>query len=511
MRKRLIRNKKMRYATVSVALTVMIIVVAVLANTVMVTLTQRYGWYTPLYGAETYDVTEDCYELLEDAFASCAEEDGSYPDVEIIFCDLPEELESEDSYNYYLYATAKEIAAKFDNVKLSCYDIWTDPTKVKQYTTSTNPLTGEVMTTALNSGSVIVTGEGYHRVYDWSSFFVYEDEEASSPWAYNGEKKLASAILRAVDSEEHIACVLNNHGETFYDYELLTLLDDAGYTVVYMDLYNEELPENCELIVSYNPNTDLIADGLSAVSEIEILDAFLAEDGHSFIVFLENGTPDLPNFERYLNEWGVSTDYYTNASGASYRYMIQDSAGSLTSDGYTVYGTAVSEAFDEDLVVFKDATSLSPASEGYIADGMSYRSVDGTRTMTPLYQSSESTLAWANGNAVDGGALSLMTLTKQDNGTGGSSGVCVVGSTDFSAAAFLQSAVYGNGDLMMKLFEDMGKELTPKGLTLKPFSSYDISIITTSQMLNWTVALAVTPAVLVIVAAVIVFAKRRRG
>ena len=52
MRKKFIRNKKARYAAVSVALTVMVIVVAVLANAVLTSLVERYSLYAYLTPVE---------------------------------------------------------------------------------------------------------------------------------------------------------------------------------------------------------------------------------------------------------------------------------------------------------------------------------------------------------------------------------------------------------------------------------------------------------------------------
>ena len=48
-------------------------------------------------------------------------------------------------------------------------------------------------------------------------------------------------------------------------------------------------------------------------------------------------------------------------------------------------------------------------------------------------------------------------------------------------------------------------------MVIKPFASTDISIITTSQMLKWTLALAITPAVLITAIAVVILVKRRRA
>lgn len=518
MKKRFIRNKKVRYATVAAVLTAMVILVAVLANAVLSSVVERYELYTPMTPTMAFDVTEDCYDVLEGTFEAYRAADETLPKIQIWFCNLEDAVKAEGSENYYLYYTANTLAERFDNIELKYHDIYLNPEPVKPYTISINPLTGEEIVTPLTSSSVIVVCGDYHRVYNWTDFYVFADDESTEPWAYSGERKLSSALMHAIDDDPRIACLLTNHGEVSYDYELLTILDDAGYTVVYMDLYRDPIPETCDVIISYNPNTDLVSDELSDISEKEILDSFLAEDGHSFFVFLEKGTPNMPNFESYIKEWGIETKYdINNTTGVSHRYTVQDTSGSLTSDGYTIYGHA---ALGEDnrfvdseneYVVFGNATALAVTGEGYIAQqNGTYVNTSGNRTIYPLYRSGENTLHWANGQVVDGGPCILMSLTEQNNDTG-TSYVGVISSVDFGTRTYLQSAVYDNGDVLLTLFEEIGGRTAPTGLTIKPFASYDISTITTAQMLRWTVALAAIPAIVVFVVAAVVLIKRRRA
>ena len=515
MKKRFIRNKKVRYATVAAVLTAMVILVAVLVNVVVSSLVERYALYTSLTPTLAFDVTEDCYTVLEESFNAHKSANGTLPDIEILFCDLEDSVKAEGHENYYLYYTARALAERFENIKLKFYDIYIDPTPVKPYTVSIHPLTGEELVTQLNSSSVIVVCNNYHRVYKWTDFYVFADDTSVEPWAYSGERKLSSALMHAIDDDPRIACLLTNHGEIAYDYELLTILDDAGYTVVYMDLYKDPIPATCDVIISYNPNTDLVSDDLSDISEKEILDAFLAQDGHSFFLFLENGTPHMPNFESYIKEWGIETKYAKNTTtGVSHRYMVQDTSGSLTSDGYTIYGHAEDSRFVDpanEYVVFGNATALSVTGEGYTAreDG-TYVSMNGERTLYPLYRSSDKTLHWANGQVVNGGSCILMSLTEQQNAAG-TSHVGVVSSVNFGTREYLQSAVYDNGDVLLTLFEEIGERSSPVGLTIKPFASYDISTITTAQMLRWTVTLALIPAITSLAVAVIVLVRRRRA
>ncbi len=517
MKKHWIRNRKARWGGISALLTILVVTVAVLANAVLGELTERYLLYGDMRPDTPFDVSESCYAMVEAVLADAKAESGQAAEIEIIFCDLESALaETQESYD--VWTTAKALEARFDEITVHCYDILTDPGKIKGYTESVDLLTGETMETTIYSDSVIVTSGDYHRVYQLIEFFVFEGTETEEPWAYDGEKKLASAILRAVDTDKPIACLTGNHGEVFEDDELLLLLDDAGYTVMYTDLYQDSIPERCELIVCYNPNTDLISDELSAVSEVDILDEFLSKDGNAFLVFLGNGTPSLPNLEAYLAGWGVSTRYATATSGAEYRYTVQDTSQSLTADGYTIYGeTTGSEAAAKALeglsrpVVFKNATSLAVASTGYVdQQNGTYQNTKGDRVMYPLYRAGENALSWANGAVVDSSTSLLMTLTEQTL-EGGSSHVGVVSSVDFSSERFLQSAVYGNGDLLQRLLGLCGKERTAEGLTIKPFASTEISTVTTSQMLSWTLSLALIPAAVLSVVALAVLIRRRRA
>lgn len=511
MKKRIIRSKRVRYGGMTVVLTVLLVAVVVLANVLVSTLASRYSWYTPMTGTADYQVTETCYSLLNATLGAQDEQ------VRIIFCDTQENVK-ESSTVSYIYDTAKQLQERFSSrITLEFHNIWLDPDSVRAYTTTFDPTTAEAVETKLKSTSVIIAGADYYRVYDHSEFFVFEDGNTSNLWAYNGERKLAAGILHAIEEDAPVACLTNNHGEVFYDYELLYLLDDAGYSLRYIDLYKDEIPEGCRLIISYNPNSDLtVSDGVSATSEIEILNNFLKDSGNSFLVFLENGTPELPNFEAFLSDWGVDTCYATGTNGNQFRYMVQNDSQSLTSDGYTIYGAASTAGHAGELLdgltrktVFKNATALR-AANGFVNQGDgSYRKDD--RTLYGLYGSGSGAVAWANGKPVDAARSMLMTLTEQANADGGSSYVGVCASVRFASEDYLQSAVYGNTDTMMRLFTSIGKVNTPEGLTIKPFESKGISTVTTAQMWRWTLALALIPAVVCTALGVTVLIRRRRA
>lgn len=490
-------------------LTVLVIVTVVLINSVFGSLATQYEWGIPMNAEANYDVTSVCYRLLDSAFATAAsDEDKRSSKVEIIFCDTEEMWQSDVTQNY-LYHTAKSLDEKYEQITLSFHDVYLNPNAVKKY--AKNPQTGEDQFLSLSD--VIIVCDDYYRVYKLQDFFAFTDVKMTDVLGYSGERKLAAGVMRALNQTPNLVCFTKNHGEIFYDYELVNLLDDAGYEIkTDFDLSTEEIPQNCSLLITYNPNSDL--DFSIGIDEGDKLDHFLEKDGNNYLVFVSNGTPSLKNMESYLKEWGVETSYHTDvATGKSYRYTVQDTEQSLTSDGYTIYGqrTAAAESFQMPAsnVVFKNATALTNA-DSYIPTGDgSY--VKGDRTLYSVYESAPSSVLWANGIAARGESSMLMTLTEQKNETGGKSYVGVVSSVDFGSRTQLQSAVFENQTVLQRTFGVMGQTDTTEGLKLKPFASTNISSITTAQMLRWTIGLTVIPAVVIAVVGIVVLIRRRRA
>ena len=87
--------------------------------------------------------------------------------------------------------------------------------------------------------------------------------------------------------------------------------------------------------------------------------------------------------------------------------------------------------------------------------------------------------------------------------------VIACGSTDFCTEGFLQSAVYGNTDLLLTALTVIGREPVPVGIVLKPFGDYSIDSITVEAMTAWTVCLAVIPAAAALVTGVVVLVRRK--
>lgn len=555
-------SRKLRYGGVTLALTTLILAVVIIVNVIFTALAQKFLWYADLTpellftlsdncvdlianGDDTYEQSFSPIEMVDKARAEKRAADPSFKDedlmIRVIFCDDPDAWE-ETTSSRYVYETAKQLEAKFPNyISVENHNVIWNPSAVSKY--------GIYVGTT----SVIVEFGTEYRVRDVRSFYTYSDSTSTEPWAYNGEKIFASSILAVTRAESPVACLTTNHGERLSDTELLTTLDTAGFQVQELNLSTDEIPENCRLIVVFDPQTDfLVRDGFSSdVDEIDKLDRFLDEDNSLMVFMSPDLTSPLQNFEAYLEEWGVSYDRQkTEEAGQTtyHPYIVRDTTQSLTVDGYTIKGEyytkggegaqltydMTNEVVNPPMMVFRDAMSISFSElyspEHYVDEesGVTYDyavyNVDGTyRKVYDVFTTGENAVAMANGQQVAKASavnpLKLMTVSTESRmvvenetlGTGmnETSYVIACGSTDFASQSLLQSNSYGNSTFLEYALRAVGKEPVPVGVKFKPFGDYTIDTITTSEATQYTVVLTVVPALLALGSGIFVIVRRK--
>ncbi len=490
-------QKTFRHGSVTVALTVLIVAAVILLNASVTTLAMRYGWFINMNPTLTYPVTDTCFDYLDTYVIPDAGED-----IRIIFCDEEENLRADVTQSYVL-STAEELAARYpDTVKIEYLNVWENPSIARSYGVTA-------------STSVVVASGEAHRVCTLRDFFLFPAGDNENPVAYTGEKRFAVAMKAVVSPDAPVAYFTLNHGESMSDYALMYAITDAGYLVNYLDALSFDIPEDCALLVTYNPARDYThVDGVSGISEIDKLDAYLSRGG-KFMTFVSADTfaaGSYENLESYLAEWGVTFDHRTGAEGIEECFAIRDTAHALTTDGYTILGKTPTAGRGGEIMQdltgslrAGNATGISIA-EGFSPVGGDYQ--NGTRTLTPLLRSHPGAEAWAGGRAVDRTAegYNLVTLT-DDAATGASVFVC--SSLELVTEASLQSGVYDNGPFMLTALEAMGKEEIPIHLTSQPFADDTIHILTTATARNITIALTVGPMLIIAAVGTIILVRRK--
>lgn len=556
-------------ASLSVVMTVLIVAAVLLINAGISVLFSRNLYFIDLTGYErkssttnnetwvyeNYTLTDEIVEFMDTTFAdlnaarqSKGEEAVS---VEIVFCDDPDNLLSSSLYQRMVYMAALQLQKHFpDTIHVRTVDIYKNPSAVQQYKTNAY--------TTIYPSTVIVSSGTEVRRLSVSSFF-FNDSTTGELWASNVEVKFASAIRAVTKAASPKCLLLTGHGESGYTASFISLLSDAGYEVIEsFDLSKQDVPEDCRLIVCCAPVTDFSGyneqqSGLSTVSEIAKLDAFL-DDENSLMVFFNPDTPVLPNFEEYLEKWGVSVCRESNAAGESHNLLIKDPIGALTQDEMTFVASYVTEGLGGMMtsemqeqtypakVVFPRATALtfSPSFKTvYIVKDANGKAVEtpysyatssanaSYRYAFDMFVTPEGCVAYADGQPLhaseDGKVYTLMTVSQESVTAAGDVGgnttvshdsnVVVCGSTDILADELLSTNAYGNADMLAGVLRTLGVDpMTAKiQQYIKPLVEDEVgaNIITSERKKNTTLALTIIPAVLLFGAGIVVTTRRK--
>ncbi len=505
------KSRRLKYGSVTVALSILVIASIMIVNVIFSVLAQRYGLYINMAGQSTYKLTENGKDYINEFILPCLEENDE--DIRIIFCDAQENIEADVTQNYILN-TAKEIQQIApEKIKIEYLNVWENPKQAREYGVSAS------------TDLVFVQGDK-HTQAKLSDFYVFQGEDTTTPIAYNGEKRIATSMLRVLQEQTPMCYFTINHGETVEDYELMYMVADAGYNYSFLDLLNYEIPQDCDLLITYNPTQDFTVKGeASSISEIDKLSEYMDNGGKYMMFasadsFVSGGRENLENF---LSEWGVEYDHFQGEDGIENCYNIKDTAKSLSQDGYTILAQVPNQGKGSEILkgitkpnVFGNTTSIH-YSEGFEADGDgNYVSdVNGTqREIFPILVSHNTAQAWAGGKVVAKATdenFVLMSMTTQKCENGKEAYLIASGSIEYGSSDSLKSAVLGNNQTLTQLIKEMGQENAPTTLTFKPFGYTEIQSLTTVQARTITIILTIIPLLVSGILGVFILVRRKNA
>ncbi len=504
--KKIIKSRKLRHGSVSAALTLLVIAAAVIINAAVSALGARFSWYVDMSSAFSTELSEECADYIRDFIIPDIKKLGPQK-AEIIFCSPEKEIKDEPSL-YYILSTARAIEEKYpEYISVEFLDVWRNPQTARELG-------------AQSSSDVIISHGKKHAAIRLVDFYVFDSEDESAPIAYNGEKRLSSGLMKVTQKDAGICYLTVNHGETVKDRELMYMLADAGYSYSYLDLLNQDIPEDCALLVTYAPLRDLTEKG--DISEAARLDEYLSGGG-KYMFFASADTfvsGSHKNFESLLGRWGVKYAHETSEDGVELCQNIKDSAHSLTTDGYTVLSENAVNSHAANILaglekpnVFANSTAILPA-EGFVSrnDGTFSDKNSGTKRLIPLLASHSSAEAWAGGRIVakaEKSPFTLMSLTVDEGGNGQGGCLLACASTEFCSESSMQSAVFGNSQTLSAVIKYMGKDNVPVALSFKPFGVTDIESLTTSDAKTATALLVILPTLTAAVVGTVILVRRK--
>lgn len=433
-----------------------------------------------LYGSIYLDMTpEGLYTVSEEMREECAfidELDDGDKEVRVIFCSDPDTLVA-SQLTRVPYLSLLKLDFYLDNLTVETVNITYNPTAVAEYKTTS-------LSTVSPSDIIISYGDKY-RILNAASLWY---KAGGKYYSYNGEYRLASLLVSVTAVEKPMAYFVTNHEERYYDITapesemsletayLYDLITERGMDVGYLNLAEQDIPDDCVLLVINNPRLDFAVPGDKLAeygyeSETDKLDRYLVETSGSIMIARDYALT-LRNFDDFLYEWGF--DFSTS--------LVSDEGGSLQNEDGTY--TDIIGVYDKDedsygYSIYGSFASLSSApmtvipNTGYVKCSFGDRwsapeagTYSSSRNYAPFLYSSPDASAHelsAGGEYTDldrRGQMHLAAVSTRlelDSFTNENkySYVFCVNSPDFFSSDVLGEPSYANYDVMSALISNM--------------------------------------------------------
>lgn len=510
---KIFKTPRAKKNAIFVSIIALVIVCVIMLNAIITILGNKFDWYLDMTDEQMYTISDALKETLKGANMDVS--------VEVIFTCSQDYAES----NYanlssgdalaYVYSTATQIAKEYSNVTISHHDIAKEPDFFKTKFTEIDRFLSSIENPVIIARKTVdEKGEvhyGTHfKVYAAKSFYGFSSKD-SSLYAYNGEKVFASAILSlTLDkvpavyfTKGHNEKIYTKNGNTTAPIELVNLFYYCGFKVEELDIDNNNIPEDCRMIVINEPEFDFNSDAINR------LDTYMANQG-SVMIYTN---PDFnENIERLLefvesrcgvttNIGGKVTDDKSNILGDKFSFRGEISSNNAAKTYLSYLSNATSAK-----PFFTNATSIT-INDKYMSSEGSYEGDSYVYTL-PLFQSaSTGKYKDVNGNHF---VMSVTSVLKGKDNSDKYSYLVYCPSSGFASDEALQNQAYPNSDIVLSLVHSMTSAQTTVEIDYKAFANYDLDI-SESQAKTATVLLAVVlPVIAIAVGGVIMFRRKRR-
>lgn len=260
----------------SVGLTAVVVAIVVVVNLIFGQLPEKYR-SIDVSNSKIYEITDTSRDFLKDL------------DTEVKFTVLAVQEETDERIRTFL----SKYASLSKQIKVEWIDPVLHPSALQDYDASENSIIVSCeetdRTTAVTFDQIVVV--------DYSSYYytgsISENE-------FDGEGQLTSAVNYVTSEEEKQIYRTAGHGESTLPANITELMDKNNYTVSEWNLLmNQDIPEDCDLLLMNAPANDLTEEERDAVL------SYLAEGGKMMLLLGETNTTELPNLAAVMKEYGM--------------------------------------------------------------------------------------------------------------------------------------------------------------------------------------------------------------
>ena len=547
-----INQRKLKRGAISVVLTALVLAALFVFNVAFSWLANEKLLYIDVTKEKYNEISKESDELLKEV-------DRKYTDITIYFLADRDELNS-PSLGYskkvsnsttdlwgmkYVHELALQFAAEYDYVKVDYLSLKEDKDILETYKSTVGSTFSKQDVIIDNcqyeydaDGNKVLDANGvpvmHHnfRICNRDAFFTF-DEETSYVFAFKGDLRYTSTIL-SLSGLSPTVYFLTGHGEKVgpaddgNDYGKAQAIRDlffkAGFTTRKADLtkdYKEVFADTtARILVVFGPETDY-AGYEGSVNEIALLRKFAIGENRHLMFFMDKTEQKLTNLEEYIWDYcGVGFEDTTVKDAGTNNLSADGSAfvAAYETNQYSVGVNLTSALTSLDSlprIAFKNATALKISDAFAQSHGFSEDS--STKYAGSVFLAPKTALAVDKyGNTVkkynESTPDPIMVLTydawlNNDNDEV-STYTTVCGTTDFAAAEYVNSATFGNRDVLFHSMRLMGKEVVPFEIDFKVVQSEGLEI-EENEALVWEICLSAIVPVTMLVLGTVVFIKRR--
>lgn len=448
-------SRRLDRAGTMTALAVVVLALFYLFNSVLLALADQYSWY--FYTTEQYDLTPS-----GEGDALLSQIDTSEGGIKILFCDTKTKIE-EHSQLDFVHRTAVGLAERHpDLITVEYVNIWLEPAKLEPYRTSKE---GEEIT--ISSDSVIIDYRGEFLVNSPKTFYILDEDNYVV--SYNGEETFVASMLRVSTSERPTAYFTANHGEEIPE-GLYRLLSYAGYNIDRLDLSTvSAVPDNAGLVIISSPIYDFqkAAAGSFYVSELKKLENYLNAGGTVLASVSPTNIGRLTRLSEFLATYGLVPQEGT----------VIDMTNSLPgSGGYSLLLDYAENGTAGRLSSFASKNGRRTVLSQVAPIALSESAV---ATSEALLTTRPSSVLLANdGTEIGSGTQTAVAISRLNEGEGK---ILLIGSAYLTATDAVNSASYGNRDLVYALFSEFGQSRVPIGIPSVTVDRTAIENLTTGE------------------------------
>lgn len=294
-----LRSEKFKRGGMATLMSVIFIAIVVILNILMGVLTDRFP-------SLNVDLTAQKMNTLSDQALEIAKNVEQETSIYLIG--------SEDAYRnntmYYSsaygfdYSQIANLADKLQeaNSKISVefIDPDTNPTFISEYPEDN-----------LVSGKVLVKTEKRHKVLSVNDLFSMQNDQTTG--SRNTYSKVDSALAGALEvvnmDKVPVVAIATGHNEVLTPTQRGAFEDKMeaqNFEIREIDFVTEEIPEDTQILMLPTPNTDYTEE------EIQKLRDFLDNDTNpesvTLLVTCHPTQGEMPNFDSFLEEWGVKVN-----------------------------------------------------------------------------------------------------------------------------------------------------------------------------------------------------------